>query len=396
MIRRSVFLAFFIGIFFCIGRTKVKAAISVSIPENFNTSDSFINDEVKTFEVTVASASGVAYLRPVFFKNGTSQYFGCAKGENVNTFTCGTNITEYPQITGSGKFMLTIKPNTESAYYTASQNSDVSFMVRRCTSSCSGGNNDSNVISVHLTTTQLPTSSSTPTIQPKNIGLSEVVACPVSGQSEWVEIVNNNNEAVTLTNWEIHDDTSTNKQAFSTNIAAHGLYVVTLTRGILNNSSDTVKLIDPDGNILESFGYNFCDSSKSWSKSSNGWFQTATQTPGFPNQFPTPSPAPTVTPPIIPSIGASASPTPSITATPSSQMTQSIGTQSGQVLGAQSMGESPTPTPQFEKREVTILTSQNVLIAGCIALVVGGVSLIIFAWKLHHEWAVHQKKKRKK
>lgn len=165
-------------VFFCFTARKVHA-VTVTISDFAPTN--LIDDEARNILVNVSvassSASTSAYLRGMFFTPQTStSYFGCTKGTSVSEFACGTTATDFPLIQGSGSFTITVKANTSSSFY--APNTQVWFKVRRCLSSgCSGGDNDSNVVTLQLVTTTpspaptnsatpLPTSTPTPTPKP--------------------------------------------------------------------------------------------------------------------------------------------------------------------------------------------------------------------------------------
>lgn len=310
-------------------------------------------------------------------------YFGCSIGEG-GAFQCKNSTTKfdtteyktwylgcYPKA-NSGNFSFAFKATDGS--YTPTK-ATYNLIVGRFTSRTQVW---SNVLP--LTLADDCTASSTPKVVPQNIHLSEVFACPPTGQNEWVEISNNNDATVTLADWEIHDETTSNKQKFSTTIVAHGLATVEISTAMLNNNGDVVKLVDPNGNTVESFSYNTCEANESWSKSSSGtWYQTTLITRGQANQFPTPSPTPQATAPIIPTSNTTSSPKPTPTPSPSPDATMLDASISGEVLAATTEATlEPTPSstlaPIIRKAKLDITKLLQFSFAG---LVLGGVGLLV-------------------
>lgn len=120
------------------------------------------------------------------------------------------------------------------------------------------------------------------------ISLSEFLANPESDNQEWVEIKNNNQESVSLTSWQVDDieGGSYPRNFDALDIPPQGYYVVYLTTNKLNNYGDSVRLICPTGEVVDSFSYDSAQLGYSWAKdSSAGWQETSILTPGSENQF---------------------------------------------------------------------------------------------------------------
>ncbi|PWU24059.1 hypothetical protein C5B42_00885 [Candidatus Cerribacteria bacterium 'Amazon FNV 2010 28 9'] len=402
--RLLIYISFFTFFFVCATQAK---AVSISTPSTFSTSASFINDEQKTISVTVSSSGslGAGWLKALFYQSGTStkKYFGSVVGDQNCTASTSMSTADQSNcfsIPGAGTFSITVSPDMSSANYPGNQ--DGEFIVYRCTASGCDSTQASTPIDVHFVDTQststptptsiaVPSPTATPGPVPPNIALSEVMACPPTGQNEWVEIVNNNNTGEDLENWEIKDSTETNKQAFSATVQAHSWYVVQIVNAMLNNSGgDTVRLVDPNGNTVESFGYNSCASDQSWSKNSSGTWQSTTPTPGGANQFPTPSPTPLASAPIIPTAAGTTLPSPTLEPTAEG----ADASMSGEVLGTESTSD-PISTPQD-----TPIASQVPLVSddsssppplAFIALIIGGGALVTLGGYIW--WEGRKKKK---
>ncbi len=319
--------------FFSLRVTSVQAAMSISSTAIMPAQ--VIDTLNNTITVTVSSSSGsVGYIRPVFFKAGTTQYFGCATSSATPTY-CGTDVTQYPQIPGNGSLTFTVQADTSSPNFKGS--GTYQFKVRRCTSSGSC-TLDSTEQTVEITqtvadptpsptqgsttapsaiqSTNAPTASPSPTsipVQPTGVILSELMACPPSGTNEWVEIMNTNDHAVTISGWELRDATTHKVVLPEVTIPASEFQAFKLTSDIYNNTGDTVKLLDAAGTVVEAFSYTTCSSDQSWSKQITTWVQTQTITQGLANQFADASPTPTPTTAEIVKRPSKKSPVPSAT-----------------------------------------------------------------------------------
>lgn len=84
---------------------------------------------------------------------------------------------------------------------------------------------------------------------PSGITLSEIYPAPLSGENEWAELYNDNDHAVTLTNWYI--DT----HQFSITIPAHGFAAIDITTSSFNNAGDTVHLLDSSKTTIDTLRY---------------------------------------------------------------------------------------------------------------------------------------------
>lgn len=91
-------------------------------------------------------------------------------------------------------------------------------------------------------------------------------------QGEWVELYNINSAPFDLTGWYIEDAsgsagntiyiTSANTDLATTTIGGTGWLVVYMNKAVLNNTGDTVKLFNADGELIDSHTYtsnDYCD-----------------------------------------------------------------------------------------------------------------------------------------
>ena len=121
--------------------------------------------------------------------------------------------------------------------------------------------------------------------------INEFVSDPVSGEKEWVEIYNTTTASISLQDWYLKE-ASGKKFAFDVeSISANGYVVLEFSSGNLNNDGDTITLLDPSGNSIDSVIYGTdtipsVDDPYALAKNSEGTFlQTALLTPEEQNQF---------------------------------------------------------------------------------------------------------------
>jgi len=125
------------------------------------------------------------------------------------------------------------------------------------------------------TRTPTPTVTSTPSPTQKplqndisRVYISEFLPAPPSGEKEWVELYNDNDVPVTLTDWYIDDvkDGGASEKKFTLTIPAKRYGVVTLATAIFNNSGDSVRLLNMTKTELDSVQYGSSQIALSW-----GW-----------------------------------------------------------------------------------------------------------------------------
>ena len=127
----------------------------------------------------------------------------------------------------------------------------------------------------------------TKTNQTGNIILTEFMPNP-DGGSEWAEVYNPNNFAVDAGGWKIDDVEGASSPYTVENGTEIGPknYRVFSFSSKLNNSDDTIRLLDPQGKVIESYTYKESTKAASFAKNSSGaWQLTLTPTPGSPNKF---------------------------------------------------------------------------------------------------------------
>ena len=167
------------------------------------------------------------------------------------------------------------------------------------------------------TPTITPTPHTSPTTTPVAPGfltLNEILPAPKKvdfngdGEAnlldEYIELYNPNGFPIGLDGWALDDDEGGSRSwplPDGTIIDAHGflLFFRDETGIALNNDGDRVRLLAPNGQIIDSFGYENAVWDQPWSRTVDGageWTLTYPPSPGGPNLPPPPTPTPWPTP----------------------------------------------------------------------------------------------------
>jgi hypothetical protein len=151
------------------------------------------------------------------------------------------------------------------------------------------------------TPSSAPTATALPTIAlyPTGIILNEFLANPRTNYSdEWIELYNGGAAIADLAGWKLDDGEaggSPYKLPANSLIAPSGFLLVHLPSALLNNDGDTVRLIRPDGVVVDSTSYTSSAPDVSRSRAPDGsWYDSADTTPAEVNAPPR---AATSTPP---------------------------------------------------------------------------------------------------
>lgn len=131
---------------------------------------------------------------------------------------------------------------------------------------------------------------SSPPLEP-DLRISEIFAAPNSGETEWIELENLNQNAINLQGWILDDDQggSKPKRLPELHLPANGHLAISLKplKISLNNTTDTIRLFYPDGNLAASQEYDSPIKGQSYSLITNDqnetWSYTDHPTPGQPN-----------------------------------------------------------------------------------------------------------------
>jgi len=113
---------------------------------------------------------------------------------------------------------------------------------------------------------------------------------------EWIELINLDDSEVDLSGWMLDDVSDGGSSPFTisygTKISPDGfkIFYKSITGLILNNSSDSVTLIDPNNKVVDQYSYASAQTDKSFSRDSNSasssWVTNYPPSPGAPNQAP--------------------------------------------------------------------------------------------------------------
>ncbi|OGY26281.1 MAG: hypothetical protein A2Z24_02070 [Candidatus Woykebacteria bacterium RBG_16_44_10] len=115
------------------------------------------------------------------------------------------------------------------------------------------------------------------------VSLSEVYPNPEKGSDEWVEIHNPNSSSVNLEGW-FFSDSANHKKSLSGSLSPKSYKFFSFSSGWLNNSGDTLNLLDSAGKLVEKYSFGSMDKGLSLAKdATNKWRFTSTPTPGKPN-----------------------------------------------------------------------------------------------------------------
>jgi len=152
---------------------------------------------------------------------------------------------------------------------------------------------------VNCESTPAPTPSPTPTTTPSptpaitypnGVFIDEILPNPAGADEtmEWIEIYNSNNFDVDLSGWQIQDQQGTiTTYAIpkDTNILANGFMVFKRpdTNIMLNNDSDGLNLLTPDGKTEDSMSFTGAPLNQSYNKTNSGWQWSTNSTPGAVN-----------------------------------------------------------------------------------------------------------------
>lgn len=129
---------------------------------------------------------------------------------------------------------------------------------------------------------------------PKNtyaVHINEVYPQPETDEKEWIELLNDSDESIDLSNWKLMDKLSSPSVIFeflsSETIDANSYLVVELSLSKLNNAGDSITLLNENNIEIDGFSYENSESMKSFSLieiDGEHNIQLTTPTKGEPNQ----------------------------------------------------------------------------------------------------------------
>lgn len=200
--------------------------------------------------------------------------------------------------------------------------------------------------------------------------LNEIFANPENEDDEFVELFNNSDSELDLKDWKITDlvksynitDSKISPKSFI-------VFEKSTTSIVLNNSSETVSLIDNLGNTIDSFSYEETIESTSWSRFPDGtgsFFNNTNVTKGTSNSSPpTPTPTITPTPTKIPTPTKAPSPTkvPTSAKTPTPLISPHTDLSDESFLNGE-MDSIISPTRTVSKKKINVNPTLNKDVAG--------------------------------
>ncbi len=131
--------------------------------------------------------------------------------------------------------------------------------------------------------------------------ISEIYPAPLSGEKEWIEVENNSNNILDLTNYYLEDFSGNKIYFFEKNILGESFSIAS-SSNILNNSGDTVYLKNKLNETIDIATYSGSFTSQdSYTFCQNGFIKTNIITKNASNNLacyisPTPTPSPSITP----------------------------------------------------------------------------------------------------
>ena len=128
---------------------------------------------------------------------------------------------------------------------------------------------------------------------PPSIVINEILSSPEGPdtEEEWIEIFNQNNFEVDLSEWQLTDTvgkTTTYSFPMGRKILPQGFLVISrpITKITLNNDGDGLNLIQPNGKIIDSVTYEKAPRGQSYNRIDSQWTWNNVLTPGSANVIP--------------------------------------------------------------------------------------------------------------
>jgi hypothetical protein len=92
---------------------------------------------------------------------------------------------------------------------------------------------------------------------PTDISLTEINACPLSGQPEWIELYNAGKDPLIISSWKITDEAG-NTRTISGTLPANSYQTFSWSGSLLNNTGDSLTLTTALGNTIATAEYQDC------------------------------------------------------------------------------------------------------------------------------------------
>ena len=133
-----------------------------------------------------------------------------------------------------------------------------------------------------------------PIVYPSNILINEILPSPKGpdAEKEWIEIFNQNNFEVDISDWQIVDTIGKTKSYIfpeKTLIKPKGFLILArpISKITLNNSNDGLKLLQPNEKIADSMDYKKAPREQSYNRTDSKWAWSPILTLGAINILPT-------------------------------------------------------------------------------------------------------------
>lgn len=257
--------------------------LSESTPSAINLQGWFIQDE-KNQPKTIYQFDTETWLQPhqvLFVELPSAQLNN--NGDGVKLYDASQNLIDQIDYDQAISGLSWAKIGSTWIWTESSPNQENSSLIT-----------PSPTITPAVTNQPQPTSTATPTPLPSesNFGtifLSEIHPCPSENQ-EWVEISTDDPAAIILAGWQIQD-----AAGHSFDLSDHHFtsnWLVIEFDQLLNNSGDTIFLLDPALKIIDQTSYGNCLVNQSWAWTGTNWQWTAIKTPAAANLTTSPSSTP--------------------------------------------------------------------------------------------------------
>lgn len=234
------------------------------------------------------------------------------------------------------------------------------------------------VTALVATPTPSPTPTATGVAQPTGITLSEVYACQIDDEHEWIELYNANDTEIKIANWELEDKDNHTQPIKELVIPAKSYRSVEILEfdiGMLTNTGDTVRLLNGAKEKVDEYTYSVsCKKGASFSKNRSEWKETLTPTKNGANTIttPTPTPSPTATASAFVSPSPTATPAPTQTALIQQEASSSATSEPMQLAG-QVLGTTQTDANPEEKTITATQSAKSTVVPAVIAIGSGTV-----------------------
>lgn len=116
--------------------------------------------------------------------------------------------------------------------------------------------------------------------------INEFVSNPNTEDEEWIELFNPHDTTVELAGWYVRDASLKATVLPETTLSGYGFYIIEKPKGVLNNDTDVIELLAPDGTLIDSVTYGTDDvpapkKGESVSRGTDGdWYVTSEPTKG--------------------------------------------------------------------------------------------------------------------